>query len=95
MGDEYTQNIDAHYEFVEFFLTEVYRSSLDSISVIIGDNCSTNKAIDQRFSSRLIGSHSHRFNLALLQDVLSVHSVITAKYIQAIELEIILFNSRC
>ena len=55
---------DAHIELFESTIG-LYGISKDDVACIIGDNCSTNKAISTRWEVPLVGCASHRLNLAV------------------------------
>jgi hypothetical protein len=70
-------------------MLEDYDKSLSSIGYLIGDNCSTNKALANTLNVPLIGCASHRLNLAckliiseeesLLQKVASLMKLLSTK----------------
>ena len=55
---------NAHIDFFESTL-ELYRIPIQQIQFIVGDNCSTNKAMARKMDIPMIGCASHRFNLAM------------------------------
>jgi len=57
---------DAHIALFEQTL-ELYQIPKDNVACIIGDNCSTNKAISTRWNIPMVGCASHRLNLAVKQ----------------------------
>lgn len=63
MGDESSLNSAEHYGFMTFVLT-TFGKTWENVICIIGDNCSTNKAVANLAEKPLIGCSSHRFNLA-------------------------------
>lgn len=62
--DEISLDADENFAFMSYILY-LYKFSWDSISALIGENCSTNKAIANNISKLFIGCASHRFNLAV------------------------------
>eukprot|EP00644_Phytophthora_capsici_P015594 jgi/Phyca11/551860/estExt2_Genewise1Plus.C_PHYCAscaffold_440030 len=52
------------YELLEFVLS-IYGKSITSPSVIIGDNCATNKSLAEKVGVPLIGCGCHKLNLAV------------------------------
>ena len=64
MEDETTQSAAEHKEFLTKTL-RLYGKSLDNVCALIGDNCSTNKALATSCNVPLIGCFSHILNLAV------------------------------
>lgn len=64
MGDESSLDSAEHQEFLTFVL-ENFSKTWQDVICIVGDNCSTNKAVANRVGKPLIGCASHRFNLAM------------------------------
>eukprot|EP00644_Phytophthora_capsici_P011871 jgi/Phyca11/106819/e_gw1.12.920.1 len=59
---EYTA--DEHYALLKFVLS-IYGKAVESPSVLIGDNCSTNRALANKMGIPLIGCGCHILNLAV------------------------------
>ncbi|EPZ33848.1 hypothetical protein O9G_004440 [Rozella allomycis CSF55] len=66
LPDEESMNAAAHIEYLDFLL-DVYNINAVDIKFIVGDNCSTNKAMCTRLGIPLIGCSSHRLNLAVMK----------------------------
>eukprot|EP00644_Phytophthora_capsici_P009521 jgi/Phyca11/564059/estExt2_Genewise1.C_PHYCAscaffold_130632 len=62
--DEKSYTAQSHRNLLEFVL-EVYNRYLTNISVLIGDNCATNKATGDLVGVLLLGCAAHKFNLAV------------------------------
>jgi hypothetical protein len=62
--DETDMGADAHINLAESTL-EYYDLEYDSIACLVGDNCSTNRAISKRWNIPLIGCFNHKLNLAV------------------------------
>lgn len=69
MENEDSLNANEHYEFLEWVLA-LFEKSMDNVVAVIGDNCSTNRAMSRRIGPTFVGCHSHRFNLAV-KDMIS------------------------
>lgn len=59
-------------------ILEFYKRSLQNITVLIGDNCSTNKRLARLIGCKFIGCFSHRLNLAV-KLYLKQHAVLLDK----------------
>jgi hypothetical protein len=44
---------------------DVYNNTNAMVGFLVGDNCSTNRAIAEKMDIPLVGCASHRFNLAV------------------------------
>lgn len=72
LESNYTLDALAHETFIVHTLgtiihilkLEYYERSSDSLLFLVGDNCSTNRALATRLSVPLVGCASHRLNLA-------------------------------
>jgi len=76
--DESDFSAASHFEFIQFVLEEVYQKTLSNVICLVGDNCSTNKALADLCGKPLVGCAAHRFNLAV-QKYLSGHDVLLTK----------------
>lgn len=64
MEDESSMKARDYYDFMSFVL-DVFNQRLCNVACIIGDNCSTNKALSKRASVPFIGCSIHQFNLTV------------------------------
>ena len=64
LGDGTSYTSQDHYDFITYSLS-VYGKTWDNIVCLIGDNCNTNKALATQARRPLVGCASHRFNLAV------------------------------
>lgn len=55
-----------------YFIFLDFSRRWDNVIYVIGDNCAVNKALAKSIDIPMIGCHSHRFNLAL-EDILITH----------------------
>ncbi|RLN75737.1 hypothetical protein BBJ28_00007540 [Nothophytophthora sp. Chile5] len=62
--DEKQYTAAEHYELLEYVLS-LYGRSISSPSVLIGDSCSTNKALADMMGIPIIGCGCHKLNLAV------------------------------
>ncbi|KAI0566383.1 Ribonuclease H-like protein [Gracilaria domingensis] len=68
MGYELSLSADQHYSFLTF-VRQLNGKMWKNVVALIGDNCDVNKATADQASSSLIGCASHRFNLAVRDEV--------------------------
>jgi hypothetical protein len=64
LRDETSQDASTHVLFLEDTL-KLYGKTLSNVCCLIGDNCSTNKAVANLCKIPLVGCHSHILNLAV------------------------------
>jgi len=76
--DESDFSAESHYEFIRYVLVDVFQKNFSNVICLVGDNCSTNKALAELCQKPLIGCAAHRFNLAV-QKFLQVHDVLLTK----------------
>ncbi|KAH9108067.1 hypothetical protein AeMF1_016685 [Aphanomyces euteiches] len=62
INEEVSLNAMSHKKYLEFVL-DVFGKTLSNIVVLIGDNCSTNRALSRLLGIPLVGCASHLFNL--------------------------------
>ena len=74
-SDDY--GADSHIESITKFLADVGKT-WDNVVCLMGDNCSTNKAMADRAHKPFIGCHSHRLNLAV-KEFMIPHQAILQK----------------
>lgn len=75
--DETKLTAEEHENFVHYIL-ENYGKGWDNVVCLMADNCSTNQAFANRVQKRMVGCHSHRFNIAL-QDLLKPYTGVVDK----------------
>lgn len=66
LKDETTQDVDEHISFMEFVLG-VFGKYLDGFRALIGDNCSTNRAIANKIQRPVIGCSSYHFSWPIMK----------------------------
>ena len=76
--DESNQTAQNHKEFLEYVLQDIFSKDFENVLCLIGDNCSTNKALADLCEKPLIGCSAHRFNLAI-QKFLKPHDKLLDK----------------
>lgn len=79
--EETTQSASDHHIFMQFVLSVFGKNESNTVA-LIGDNCSTNKALVDTLECPFIGCASHRLNLAV-QEILQKHSGILQQHIAA------------
>lgn len=57
-GEEDSQNAMEHFEFVQLVLS-VSGKSWENVAALVGDNCSTNKALARRVEALFVSCFSH------------------------------------
>ena len=77
MGDECSLSAQKHYDFLTYILG-LYSKSWSNVDCLIGDNVRTKKCIANYTGLPLIGCSSHRFNLAM-RDNLSDEELLVSK----------------
>ncbi|DAZ94076.1 TPA: hypothetical protein N0F65_006663 [Lagenidium giganteum] len=71
------QTADAHIDHFESVLA-VYAKAKCMVKFLVGDNCSTNKAVATKWGIPLVGCASHRFNLAVAKILAERHENVDA-----------------
>jgi hypothetical protein len=61
-SDDY--GADSHLESIEKFLTNLGKTMVN-VTVMMGDNCTTNLSLANKANKPFIGCYSHRLNLAV------------------------------
>lgn len=64
LDNEESEKADEHYAFMKFVLS-VFGKKMEDIVAIMGEKCSTNKALPTSVGCGFSGCCSHRFNLAV------------------------------
>lgn len=77
MVNEGTQCAVEHYKLLVFVLS-VFGKDMSCAVAVVGDNCSTNRAMERRIGPTFMGLYSHRFNL-FVQDIIGRHTSLVGK----------------
>lgn len=68
MGEQDSQNTEEHFDFVQYVLHMLCRSR-ENFAALLGDCCSTNRAHERRVGWLFVECFSHRFNLAIKDNI--------------------------